>query len=83
MNVARLLRRTVRRLASWKRAERAGPRVDLGNLEETDPNHVGCGFCRISAPAYQVAQLEGLSGLNFDRAEAVVMAAASAAPSNP
>ena len=34
MNVARLLRRTVRRLASWKRADRAGARVDLGSLEE-------------------------------------------------
>ena len=30
MNVARLLRRTVRRLASWKRADRAGARPNGG-----------------------------------------------------
>jgi hypothetical protein len=34
MNVARLLRRTARRLVSWKKADRAGRRVDLGDLEE-------------------------------------------------
>ncbi|HEY0144723.1 MAG TPA: hypothetical protein VGB93_00925 [Methylovirgula sp.] len=34
MNVARLLRRTARRLASWKKADRASTRADLGDLEE-------------------------------------------------
>jgi hypothetical protein len=33
MNVARLLRRTARRLISWKRSERASARIDLGDLE--------------------------------------------------
>jgi hypothetical protein len=34
MIVARLLRRTARRLVSWKRADRGSTRVDLGDLEE-------------------------------------------------
>ena len=34
MNVARLLRRTVRRLASWKSAGRTSRRIELGDLEE-------------------------------------------------
>lgn len=34
MKVARLLRRTARRLVSWKRADHASTRVDLSDLEE-------------------------------------------------
>ncbi len=33
MNVARLLRRTARRLASWKRPDRASARIDPADLE--------------------------------------------------
>lgn len=34
MNVARLLRRTARRLTFWKKSDRASARPDIGDLEE-------------------------------------------------
>ncbi len=34
MNVARLLRRTARRLTSWKRTDRASARLIMGDLED-------------------------------------------------